>query len=67
MPFFDAEDVVLPEKIELRTACKLCDRSADVTDEVVCTLRRIAQRDEPVFTCAAFVSLYGILNDDIII
>ncbi|MBX3282558.1 MAG: hypothetical protein KF756_08790 [Acidobacteria bacterium] len=67
MPFLDAEDVVLPENVELRAACKLCDRSTDAADEVVCTLRRIAQRDEAVFKCAAFVSIYGILNDDIII
>lgn len=67
MPFFDAEGVVLPENTELRSACKLCDRAADPADEVICTLRRIAQRDEPAFKCAAFVSIYGILNDGIII
>jgi len=67
MPFFDSEGIVLPENTELRAACKLCDRATDPADEVICTLRRIAQRDEPAFKCAAFVSIYGILNDDIIV
>ncbi|HQZ82999.1 MAG TPA: hypothetical protein PLR83_07245 [Pyrinomonadaceae bacterium] len=67
MPFFDTEGVVHPENAELRTACKLCDRASDPADEVICSLRRIAQRDEPAFKCAAFVSIYGILNDGIII
>ncbi|KXK00959.1 MAG: hypothetical protein UZ17_ACD001002013 [Acidobacteria bacterium OLB17] len=66
MPFFDAEGLVLPEEVRPRAACKLCDRSTDAAEEVICTLRRIAQRDEPVFKCTAFVSIYGILNDDII-
>lgn len=66
MPFLDAEGLVLPDHTEERAICRLCDRSTDPAEDVICSLRRLAQRDEPSFKCAAFISIYGILNDDII-
>jgi hypothetical protein len=39
---------------------------AAIEEEILCTLTRLDQRDKKEFVCYAYVSRYGVLNDDII-
>jgi len=67
VPYFDDNGVEIdPAKIPVPRMCHLCEKNGDPDEEILCTLTRIDQRDDPVFKCHAFVNLYGSLNDAII-
>jgi len=46
--------------------CLKCEKNDDPNEEILCNLNRLDQQDEKEFKCGAFVSLYGVLIDDII-
>ncbi|CAN5567277.1 hypothetical protein BH10ACI3_BH10ACI3_23250 [soil metagenome] len=68
MPYYDDDGNELdPLDLARPQMCTLCEKNDDADEEILCNLNRLDQRDEPVFKCGAFVSLYGALIDDIIV
>ena len=68
MPYIDQYGIETePSEIKRPTFCAMCERSGDPGEEVVCDLIRLAQAGSLLFKCTSFVSLYGVLIDDIII
>lgn len=55
-----------PKLITMPELCRNCEKKDDPHEEILCNLTRFDQHDEDEFVCHAFVSLYGVLNDDII-
>ena len=67
MPYYDDDGNELdPTTVPLPKMCLICEKKDDLNEEILCNLNRLDQRDETVFKCGAFVSLYGALIDDII-
>ena len=67
MPYYDDNGNELgPSAIVMPRMCLICEKKVDPDEEILCNLNRLDQRDEKVFRCGAFVSLYGALIDDII-
>ncbi len=67
MPYYDDDGNELdPTTVPLPRMCLICEKKDDPEEEVLCNLNRLDQRDDAVFQCGAFVSLYGALIDDII-
>ena len=67
MAYYDDDgNEVDPSTIAMPAMCLLCDKKDDPHEDILCNLNRLDQRDEPDFKCGAFVSLYGVLLDDII-
>jgi hypothetical protein len=67
MPYYDDEGNELdPGMIPMPKMCLMCDKRDDPEEEILCNLNRLDQKGERHFRCEAFVSLYGVLNDDII-
>lgn len=67
MPYYDDDGNELdPSTIRMPKMCLLCEKKDLPDEEILCNLTRLDQKDEPVFQCGAFVSLYGALIDDII-
>ena len=67
MPYFDADCNELdPASVQMPRMWTLCDKKDDSDADIFCNLTRLDQRDATEFRCAAFVSLYGALIDDII-
>ncbi len=68
MPYYDDDGNELdPSSIPMPRMCLMCEKKDDPNEEILCNLTRLDQKDEPVFKCGAFVSLYGALIDDIIV
>ena len=55
-----------PALLPMPRLCADCDKKDDIEEEILCTLTRLNQRDKKEFVCYAYVSRYGVLNDDII-
>lgn len=67
MPYYDDDGNELdPTGIPIPSLCLICEKYGDNTEEILCNLNRLDQKDEKSFRCGAFVSLYGVLIDDII-
>ena len=67
MPYYDDDGNELdPTAVPLRRMCLMCEKKDDPNEEILCNLNRLDQREEKEFKCGAFVSLYGVLIDDII-
>jgi len=67
MPYYDDDGNELdPASVPMPQMCLMCDKKDIPEEEVLCTLNRLDQLNEPAFKCGAFVSLYGALIDDII-
>ncbi len=68
MPYYDDDGNELdPTAIPMPQMCAMCEKRDDAHEEILCNLNRLDQKNEPVFKCYAFVSLYGSLIDDIIV
>ena len=67
MPYYDDDGNELdPSVIAMPKMCLMCEKKDDASEEILCNLNRLDQKDEAAFKCGAFVSLYGALLDDII-
>lgn len=67
MPYYDDDGNELdPSTIPMPKICLMCEKKDLPEEEVLCNLNRLDQEGEPHFKCGAFVSLYGVLIDDII-
>ena len=67
MPYYDDDGNELdPSMFPMPKMCLMCDKKDDPHEEIPCTINRLGQKDDPIFKCYAFVSLYGSLIDDII-
>ena len=67
MAYYDDDGNELdPTTIPIPAMCLICEKKDDPNEEVLCNLNRLDQRNDRTFKCGAFVSLYGILVDDII-
>lgn len=67
MPYFDDNGNELdPAGLPMPQMCLMCEKKDDPNEEILCDLNRLDQRNAKEFKCAAFVSLYGVLIDDII-
>lgn len=67
MPYYDDDGNELdPLSAPMPKMCLMCEKKDLPEEEVLCTLNRLDQKDELVFACGAFQSLYGALIDDII-
>lgn len=67
MPYYDDDGNELdPASARMPQMCMMCEKKDLPEEEVLCNLNRLDQKDEAHFKCGAFVSLYGVLNDDII-
>ena len=55
-----------PALIPMPRLCADCDKKDDIEEEILCTLTRLDQRDKNEFVCYAYISRYGVLNDEII-
>lgn len=68
MPYFDDDGNELdPSAVPLPRLCTMCENHGIADEKILCDLNRLDQADNADFRCAAFVSLYGVLIDDIII
>jgi hypothetical protein len=67
MPYYDDDGNELdPTKIPMPDLCMKCEKKDDPHETILCNLNRLDQKGEAHFRCGAFVSIYGILTDDII-
>ena len=67
MPYYDDDGNELdPSILPIPRMCLMCDKKDEPEEEILCNLNRLDQRGKRPFKCAAFVSLYGALIDDII-
>jgi hypothetical protein len=67
MGYFDDDGNELdPTTIPMPAMCMQCEKKDDPNEEILCNLNRLDQRNDRTFKCGAFVSLYGVLVDDII-
>ncbi len=67
MPYYDDDGNELdPTGIPMPSLCLMCEKYDDHDEEILCNLNRLDQKDAKSFRCGAFVSLYGVLIDDII-
>ena len=67
MPYYDDDGNELdPRSIPMPKMCLMCEKKDAPDEEILCNLNRLDQKDEPVFKCGAYLSLYGALIDDII-
>lgn len=67
MPYYDDDgNGIDVSAIPAPKMCSVCEKNGFPEEEILCNLTRLDQRDETVFKCGAFVSLYGALIDDII-
>ena len=67
MPYYDDDENELdPATVPMPSMCLKCEKNDDRNEEILCNLNRLDQQDEKEFKCGAFVSLYGVLIDDII-
>ena len=67
MPYYDDDGKELdPSSIPMPKMCLLCEKKDLPEEEILCNLNRLDQKDDDVFKCGAFLSLYGALIDDII-
>ena len=67
MGYYDDDGNELdPTTIPMPDMCLLCEKKDDPNEEILCNLNRLDQRNDRDFKCGAFVSLYGVLVDDII-
>ena len=67
MPIYDDDGTEIdPRSVPLPSLCKRCEKLDDLDEQLLCDLNRVGQRNDPEFKCYAFVSVYGVLTDDII-
>ncbi len=67
MGYYDDDGNELdPTTIPMPGICLMCEMKDDPNEEILCNLNRLDQRNDRDFKCGAFVSLYGVLVDDII-
>lgn len=67
MPYYDDDGNELdPGMVPMPKMCLMCEKKDLPEEEVLCNLNRLDQKDEPHFKCGAYLSLYGVLIDDII-
>lgn len=67
MPYYDDDGNELdPASIPMPHMCMMCEKREMPGEEILCNLNRLDQMGEEEFKCGAFVSLYGVLIDDII-
>lgn len=55
------------QKMSVPKMCLICERNYDPDEDVLCDLHRRNERENGIFKCGAFSSLYGPLIDDIIL
>jgi len=68
MPYYHDEGTELDlADVPMPRMCLLCEKKDLPEEEILCNLNRLDQRDSSEFKCGAFVSLYGVLIDDIIV
>jgi hypothetical protein len=68
MPYYDdAGNEINIESIPLPQLCLNCEKKDDPYEEILCNLNRFDQQGEKDFKCFAFVSRYGVLDDDILV
>ena len=66
MYFDDDGNPIDPKTIPMPKLCLSCEKKDDKSEEILCNLNRLDQRDDDEFICYAYKSSYGVLVDDII-
>ncbi len=67
MPYYDDDGNELdPTNIPMPNLCLSCEKKNNKYEEILCNLNRLDQKDDKDFKCGAYLSVYGVLNEDTI-
>lgn len=67
MYYDDDENPIDPTQILMSDLCLSCEKKDDSREKILCNLNRLDQQGNADFKCYAYRSLYGSLDDDIIV